>query len=89
MPSLSRDAWLVLVSLTVPAIKSPAVIQSLWQRGEIGRHAGFKIRWGKTRVGSTPTAATMPFGLVHSPQAQPTPFFWLLSSNTFLACSRH
>ncbi len=26
--------------------------------GGIGRHAGFKIRWGKTRVGSSPTLGT-------------------------------
>ncbi len=30
-----------------------------WRRGEIGRHDGFKIRWGKTRGGSSPPAATI------------------------------
>ena len=34
---------------------------SLWRCGEIGRHAGFKIRLGQLSAGSSPATATITF----------------------------
>ncbi len=33
----------------------------IWGRGEIGRRNGLKIRWEKSRVGSSPTVPTIDY----------------------------